>query len=150
MMIDNQMVLSDAQALTATAVSTNKHDTGLTIQQMSGETIGVGFFVDVAADFTTGDETYTFAICSDADAALGSPTVHESRALLAAYLTAGAKFFMAYDPSTQPVNAAAMERYLGVRYTLAGTSPTLTITAVLMNAKDFESWRAYPNNISIS
>jgi hypothetical protein len=150
MMLDNQQVLSDAQALTATAVSTNKYDTGLTIQQLAGADMGVGFFVDVAADFTTGDETYTFAICSDADSALGSPTVHESRALLAAYLIAGAKFFMSFDPSTQPVAAAATERYLGVRYTLAGTSPSVTITAVLMKRSDFEVWRAYPNNISIS
>lgn len=145
MLLDNQQVLSDAQALTATAVSTHKYDTGLSSNQLGvGTPMGIGFFVDVAADFTTGDETYVFALCSDGDPALGSPTVHESRTILASNLTAGAKFFMSVSPDF------VCERYIGVRYTLGGTTPSVTITAALMAQVSFESWKAYPNNITIS
>ena len=140
MLLDQQELLSDAQALTATAVSTNKYDTGMASSKFgAGKAIGIGFFVEVAADFTTTDETYTFALCSDGDAALGSPTVHESRAILAATLVAGYKFFMALDPN------ADCERYIGARYTLAGTTPTLTITSALMTYEAFTAWKAYPN-----
>lgn len=140
MLLDQQELLSDAQALTATAVSTNKYDTGMASSKFgAGKAIGIGFFVEVAADFTTGDETYTFALCSDGDAALGSPTVHESRAILAATLVAGYKFFLALDPN------ADAERYIGARYTLAGTTPTLTVTAALMTYEAFATWKAYPN-----
>lgn len=145
MMIDNQQVLSDAQALTATAVSTNKYDTGLTSSKLgAGKTLGIGFFVDVAADTADGDETYAFAVVSDADAALGSPTTHESRSIARATLVAGYKFFIAIPPE------ADVERYVGANYTLDGTTPTITVTSVLMSAAEFEQWKAYPNGYSVS
>jgi len=141
MLLDQQQLLSDAQALTATAVSPNKYDTGMSSSKFgAGKAIGIGFFVEVAADFTSANETYTFALCSDGDAALGSPTTHESRAILATTLTAGYKFFFALDPY------AGCARYIGANYTLAGTTPTLTISAALMTFEDFATWKAYPNN----
>lgn len=140
MLLDNSEVLSDAQALTATAVSTHKYDTGMVSSKFgAGKAIGIGIFVLVAADFTTTDETYTFALCSDADAALGSPTVHESRAILASALTAGSKHFLLLDPN------ADVERHVGLRATLAGTSPSVTIDAALMTFEAFATWKAYPN-----
>lgn len=140
MLLDRQEQLSNAQALTATAVSTDKFDTGMVTSKFgSGQAVGIGFFVSVAADFTTTDETYTFAVVSDADQALGSPTVHESRAILAATLIAGYKFFMLIGPNQD------VERYIGARYTLAGTSPSVTVSAHLMTFDQFTSWKAYPN-----
>lgn len=143
MLLDNEEVLSDAQALTATAVSTNKYDTGAdptTKKFGAGKPKGIGFFVDVAADATTGDETYQFGVVSDADSALGSPTVHESRAIARATLVAGFKFFIALPPE------ADVERYIGAQYTLGGTTPTITVTSALMTAEAFAQWKAYPNN----
>lgn len=141
MLLDNEEVLSDAQALTATAVSTNKYDTGETSSKFgSGRPKGIGFFVDVAADTASGDETYTFAVCSDADSALGSPTTHESRAIARATLVAGYKFFIAIPPE------ADVERYIGANFTLGGTTPSITVTAALMDYEAFTQWKAYPNN----
>lgn len=141
MLLDRQELLSNAQAFAATGVSTDKYDTGMVSSKFgAGKAIGIGIFVSVAADFTTTDETYTFALCSDADSALGSPTVHESRAILAAALTAGSKHFIALDPTHD------VERYIGLRATLAGTTPSVTITAALMTFEQFASWKAYPNN----
>lgn len=140
MLLDQQEILSDAQPFAATGVSTNKYDTGMVSSKFgAGKAIGIGIFVEVAADFTTTDETYTFALCSDADSALGSPTVHESRAILASALTAGAKHFLLLDPN------ADVERFVGLRATLAGTSPSVTITAALMTFEQFGTWKAYPN-----
>lgn len=145
MMLDNQLVLSDQQALTATAVSTNKFDTGLASSKFgAGRPMGIAFFVDVAADVASGDETYAFAVVSDTDAALGSPTTHESRAIDKATLVAGYKFFIAIPPE------ADVERYVGVSYTLGGTTPTITVTAAIMAAEEFEVWKGYPNGYTIS
>ncbi len=146
MMLDLQQVLMDAVAVTTatTTVSTNKYDTGLTASKVSaGKSIGVGFFIDVAADGTTTDETYRFELCSDDDPALGSPRIHLLRTIGYAELTAGYKFFMAYDPG-----ALDQLRYLGVQLVTGGTSPLITLTAVLMAHEDFESWKAYPNGYS--
>jgi hypothetical protein len=148
MLIDNQQVLMDALAISTatTTVSTHKYDTGLTASKVgTGECEGIAFFVDVAADFTTTDETYRFELVSDGDPALGSPRIHLLRTVPASELVAGYKFFMRYDPG-----ALDQERYLGCQIVTGGTTPSITITAVLMNAADLEAWRAYPNNISIS
>ena len=142
MLLDRQEMLDINRALAAaaTTVSTDKYDTGMVSSKFgAGKAIGIGIFVSVAADFTTTDETYTFALCSDADSALGSPTVHESRPILAAALTAGSKHFLALDPSHD------VERYVGLRHILAGTSPSITFSSALMTFEQFATWKAYPN-----
>lgn len=148
MMLDHQQVLMDAVAIATatTTVSTNKYDTGLVASKVSaGKLMGIAHYIDVGADITTGDETYRFELCSDADAALGSPRIHLLRTIPAAELVAGYKFFMAYDPG-----ALDQERYLGNQVVTGGTSPLITLTTALMSAEEFESWKAYPNNIAIS
>lgn len=141
MLLDQQEILSSAQAFAATGVSTNKYDTGMVSSKFgAGCAIGIGIFVLLAADFTTTDETYTFALVSDADPALGSPTVHDSRAIPASALVAGSKHFIALDPNEN------VERYIGLRGTLGGTTPSVTITAALMTFQAFTTWKAYPNN----
>lgn len=128
MFMDALLLVSDAQAVTATAVSTSSIDTSLTSVQRqvgTGEPIGFGLTVDVAADHTTGNETYQVDIVSDGDPALGSPTVIASYVLLFSQLTAGAKFFFPL-----PMGFPA-ERYIGLQYTVGGTTPTVTVTAAL-------------------
>lgn len=145
MIIDNQTVLSDAQALTATAVSTNTYDTSLTNSLIGdGESLGIGFYVDVAADTASANETYAFAVISSAAANLGTPTTHESRTIAGSALTAGSKHFISLPPGQ------TFLRYIGANYTLGGTTPSVTVTAMIMSEADFISWKAYPNNISIS
>ena len=69
MYIDNLLKLSDAQALTATAVATNVVDLGVARSVGNGEPMAVVFSVGVAADQTTGDEDYTFDIKYSSNAA---------------------------------------------------------------------------------
>ena len=61
-MMDAQTLLSDAQALTATAVSTNSYDKGAAGNDIAnGQPLGIEITVDVAADFTSANETYVFS-----------------------------------------------------------------------------------------
>jgi len=137
MFIDKLLLLSDAQAVAATGVSGNTVDllaANTTIGD--GEAVGVGFTVDVAA---VGTGTYTFDLISDDVSSLASPTVLASRTILAADLTAGSAHFIGFPPGTP------LERYIGMRYTLGGTSPGLTVTAWVTPSEMFsKAARAYP------
>lgn len=122
MITDFQCVLSNAQALTATANSTNVYDTGSIYDSGRGiETMGLLVTVDVAADFTTGDETYNFTVTTDNDESFGSATTLVSKAVAAADLTAGSRVII-------PVGVG-IEQYVRATYTLAGTSPSITVTS---------------------
>lgn len=126
MFLDALLLVSNSQAVTASAVSTNTIDFGATTVRRrigTGEPMGFGLAVIVAADFTTGNETYQFDIVQDEDAALGSPVVIASFIRTAAQLTAGSLHFFPL-----PVNHPT-ERYLGLQYTTGGTTPTMTVTA---------------------
>jgi len=130
MYVDALGRVSNAQALTATAASTDSVDTtgGLISTPPAigtGEPLGFALAVDVAADFTTMNETYQVNVVSSANADLSSPTILSERILTAAQLTAGALFFFEL-----PIGTPA-ERYIGLQYVLAGTTPTVTVTAWL-------------------
>lgn len=132
MYMDALLLVSDAQAVSATGFSTNTIDLGATPPSIgTGEPVGFGLSVDTAADFTTGDETYTVEVVESDNANLSSPTVIESRAILASALAQGALHFIEV-PQGKPA-----KRYLGLRYTLAGTTPSFTVTAWLTSRRLF-------------
>lgn len=136
MYIDKDLLLSNAQAVTADAVGTNVIDLSVARSIGSGEPMSVFFQVDVAADQTTGDEDYTFDVEFASDAAQttarkligrrifesGTPTAPAQDADL---LVAG----FIFEAPLPAVSASEDERYLGIRYDVAGTTPTITCTA---------------------
>lgn len=138
MLVDAQNLFSDAQAVTTDAVGTNVIDLNVDRSLGNGEPMCVVFCVDVAADQTTGDEDYTFDVEYATDAAQttgrqlvgrrvfesGTPTAPAQNADL---LVAGFKFAVVIPPTA----LSESERYLGIRYDTAGTSPTITCTAFL-------------------
>lgn len=135
MILDQLGLLSDAQSLSATALSTNTVDLGNVTPKRqigTGETIGVVITVDVAADFTTGDETYDFQLVQSAAEALTSPTVLArltfiaSGTMISSLLVQGYRMFLPL-PHGMPI-----QRYLGMNYVLGGTTPTITVTACLV------------------
>jgi len=139
MILDSQLQLADAQALTATAVGENVIDLGVDRSIGNGEPMGLLVTVDVAADQGTGDEDYTFDLEYASDAAqttarqLMGRRVFESGAPGAPaqdadLLVAGFQFVIPIPPT----KLSESERYLGMRSTLAGTTPTITITADVM------------------
>lgn len=128
MFVDALMLLSDAQAVTADAYSTNTIDFGNVTPKRkvgTGEPLVVVVTVDVAADFTTGDETYSFLLVQSANADLSSHETILTVTRTAAQLAAGTVFEI-------PVPAGFPTlRYFGLRYDTGGTSPSVTVTAFL-------------------
>lgn len=148
MIIDAQMLLSDAQALTATAVSTNTFDAVIAGNNLStGEKLGVCITVDVAADNTTGNETYQFQVIQSAAADLSSPDVLVETTT--AYLTA-AKLLKGYRLVLPIPPELVTKRYLGLQYTLGGTTPLLTVTAEIVPMSFMQAEHVYPKNFTIS
>jgi len=144
MFLDAQCLLSDAQAVTTDAVSTNAYDTGAAGNDITeGEPLGVVITVDVAADFTTGDETYTFEVIQDDDAALGSPLILVSKAILASDLTLGSRHVIPIPPGSKTL------RYIGMNYNTAGTSPTITVTAAIGPLSMIGGGKKYADGITI-
>lgn len=153
MYVDAQQLFSDAQAVTADAVGTNVIDLSIDRSIGTGEPMAVVFVVDVAADQTTGDEDYTFDVEYASDAAQttarkligrrvfesGTPT---APAMDADLLVAGFKFVIPIPPTV----LSESERYLGIRYDVTGTTPTITCTAFLQPMSMIDvSDISYPN-----
>lgn len=147
MILDKQAEFSDAQAVTATAISTNVMDLGgdPTLQDIgAGKELYLVVLVDTAAT-AAGAATVTFSLESDSTADLAtSATTHiTTTAIGKASLTAGAVVLIQALPPDD------YERYLGVRYTVA-TGPLTAgkFDAFLTETPD--TYRAYPDNATLS
>lgn len=135
MISDAQTLVSNAQAVTATAVSTNTIDLGVARDLGASD---LKFVVTVDESFATATSV-AIEVISSAAADLGSPTVLSSTgALLIAQLVAGRRPIIIDVPrhvlTAQPVG----QRYLGLRYTVAGSNATAgKVTASLvLDAQD--------------
>lgn len=157
--IDAQNLFSDSQAVTTSAVGTNVIDLSVDRSIGNGEPMAVVFNVEVAADQTTGDEDYTFDVEYASDAAqttgrqLIGRRVFESGtpgapAQDADLLVAGFQFVIVVPPT----ELSESERYIGIRYTTAGTSPTITCSANLkpLSMVDKLIDGGYPDGFTIS
>ena len=145
MYTDAQNLFASAQALTATADSTNVIDLGLDRNVGQGEPLAVVIVTDVAADFTTTDEDYTVQIETDSVEAMSSARIIQSRNFVtanAAELAAGTKIVMALGHDN--------ERYIQLSFVLAGTTPTWTYTAFLVPMSMIQADEKYPIGYTIS
>jgi hypothetical protein len=157
MWIDAQLQFSDGQAVTASAVGTNVIDLGADRSIGNGEPMAVVFTVDVAADQTSGDEDYTFQVEYASNAAQttgrqligernyesGTPTAPAQDADL---LVPGYRVVIPVPPTT----LAESEQFLGVRYVTAGTTPTITCTAMLMPMSMIDATNDYADGYNIT
>jgi hypothetical protein len=158
MYVDAQLQFSDAQAVTADAVGTNVIDLTVDRSIGNGEPMAVVFVVDVAADQTTGDEDYTFDVEYASNAAQttgrqligrrvfesGTPTAPAQDADL---LVAGFTFAIPIPPT----RLSESERYLGIRYDVTGTTPTITVTSFLSPMSAIQiGTNTYANNYSVA
>lgn len=124
MILSNQLLLSDDQAITATAVSTNVIDLGVAgtpfdgqaaLIQDQGKGYPIPILIQVTSDFNN-LTSLTIAIETGSTDSLGTVVISES--VLLADLVAG-KY-----TNTIVLPTGVDERYLGVRYTVVGTDPT--------------------------
>lgn len=118
MMTDALLQLSDAQAVTASAVSTNTIDLGVARDIGQGTMLFAVITVDETAT-SAGATTVDFQVITSAAAALSSPTiVTEIPAIPKADLTAGRKPIVIQIASAALLAQPVGQRYLGVQYTV--------------------------------
>jgi hypothetical protein len=147
MITDSLMMLSDAQAFTADAVTTNTIDLGNVTPKRgigTGEPMAIVITVDVAADHTTGDETYEFQFIQSANADLSSPDILCLRTILYSDLTAGSIHVIPVPPGS------ITKRYIGVNYNGGGTTPTITATIFLQPMSMIQQNKDYAKGYTIS
>lgn len=145
MYIDKFAELSDNQAVTATAISTNVMDLNPAFKLNSGVDIGTGqdVYLVVQADAAAtaaGAATVVLTLESSAAAGLTSSTVHYTSATWALTdLTAGKTLVAIKLPS------GTYLRYLGVRYTVS-TGPLTAGSFSAFLTTDIQAYRAYAKN----
>lgn len=137
MITDKLLRVSEDQALTTTAVSTDTIDLSIARDIGEGEALYMNFAVTTAL---TGGTSVKFEVISSAAANLGSPTViGSSDAIVTADLVAGKNVAVRINPQL----ASTGQRYLGARYTISGTYSAGKVTAdVVMNIQDGRSFYA--------
>lgn len=132
MILSNQQLFSDAQAVTSTAISENVIDLGLPgtpyraqgpLRQDIGKGTKVPVLIQVVEDFA-GATSVTIAIeCAENANLTGDKNVVHSEQIAVADLVAGKQTFVQVLPT------GLDKRYLGLRYTVAGTATAGAITA---------------------
>ena len=123
MITDSLLRVSEDQALTTTAVSTNTVDLSVARDMGEGTTLYMNFAITEALANGT---SVTFEVITSASANLGSPTViGSSAAIVTASLTLGKNIVVTLNPDI----AGKGQRYLGARYTIAGTFNAGKVTA---------------------
>jgi hypothetical protein len=145
MILDAQALFSDAQAITASAVSTNSIDLGLAsgYDLGSGENLFIHLNVDVAFTDSGSDSTVAVTLVTDDNASLSSPTAVQTLGTFAALSAVGATIKARIQPGL------SLERYVGLNYTVSGGNLTTgSITAALV--KDVDTSKAYADAITIS
>jgi hypothetical protein len=142
MILDSLLKFSDAQALTATAVSTNVVPLSLDRDIGIGEPMGVVITVGVAADFANLDETYQFQLQTDDNDSFSSATVIGDVTVIAANLTAGDKVVIPIGHSN--------EAFLRLNYVLGGTTPSVTVDALLQPLSMIDGSATYASGYSIT
>lgn len=123
MITDKLLRVSEDQAVTTTAVSTNTIDLSVARDIGEGKELFMNFAVTTAF---AGGTSVKFEVISSANANLSSPTViGSSDAVVTADLVAGKNVAVAINPQI----ASNGQRYLGARYTVSGTYTAGKVTA---------------------
>lgn len=145
MFVDKLTLLWDAAALTSDAASTNTIDLGAAGNDVSvGEPLALVIQVDVAADYTTGNETYEFQVIQSANADLSSPNILCLIQPAYSLLTAGAIVVVPIPPGS------ITKRYLGAYWNGGGTTPTITVTAWITAMSMIQRDAFYADAVTIS
>lgn len=114
MILDERLVFSDEQELTASAASTNYVDLGAAGDAVNELYLNIN--VDQASDSADDGETVTAKLQSDDNASFSSPR-DETAAVTVAQVAAGTTIWKGRLPQ-------GLQRYLRMYYTVGGTALT--------------------------
>jgi hypothetical protein len=142
MITDKLLRVSEDQALTTTAVSTDTIDLSVARDIGEGQDLFMNFAVTTAL---AGGTSVKFEVITSAAANLGSPTVIGSTdAIVTASLVAGYNTAVRINPQI----ASLGQRYLGARYTISGTYTSGKVTAdVVTDIQDGRKF--YPSGVTV-
>jgi hypothetical protein len=147
MFLDALLLVSDAQAFVAAAVSGSSINLGASVPKReigTGEPIGFAFAVDVAASCTT---VKLEVIMATDDVLTAGIIVLAEETRLAADLAAGRLLFLAIPPDAP---AAGFLQYLGIRATPVGGAATVTLTSWLTSRALFSvAVKAYAKGYAV-
>lgn len=149
--LDSLLRVSAAQAVTATAVSTNTIDLSLARDIGAGEDLSFFISVDVAAT-AVGAATVDFQVITSAAAALTSPTIIGSSSPIGkAELTLNRKPIEIKIPRATLLAQPLGQRYLGLQFTVA-TGPLTAGTFTVDVGVDFSDGgtKAYASGFSVT
>ena len=126
---------AETSTATETAVSLNELDTAWwhTGNDVPGGVVEVNIHV-TAADITTADETYTFDLVVDDTSGLSdTPRVISSLPFAAGRLVPGTyrMYFAADQIKALDPDTSGTDKWLAIRATLGGTSPSVTYGAYI-------------------
>lgn len=136
MITDSRLLFTASQALAATAALTDYIDLGVDRDIGPGQPLYWVVHVLAAPDATTGDETYTFNLQTDDNAAFSSPNTVAT--LTVPRTAAAGAIFVGVVPPVVGSN----ERYLRVNAVLAGTTPSVTVQSYLTSEAP-TAWQAH-------
>lgn len=153
MIHDTQLLFSDAQALTATAVSTNVVDLGIARDIGTGDPLYLVVILDVA--LTDAGSDSTIAVTLQGGATAGATTASQVLFTIPAVATAGSIFVSRLSPAglsaaralttTNPLSY----RFIQLTYTVAnGNLTTGTVTAFVTT--NIEQLPTYATGITIA
>lgn len=145
MLIDTQLLMSDAQAVTSTGdtASTNIIDLG------ASRDVGPGSELDVIVTVnegvaSAGAATVTFKVQTDDNSGFSSPTD---------LMVTGAIGKASLPQGAMPVRIKlppGVERYLRVVYTVGAAALTAGKFTAFLTSEQVDSWRVYPNNYDVA
>lgn len=146
MLYDKQNEFSNAQAITATAASTNYIDAATTRNLGVGEQLFVCMLITTAFTDSSSDSTVTPSLEVDDNTSFSSPATIATYPVFAALTAINMLRFFHLDPITP---TGSYERYMQLRYTVAnGNLTTGSITAFIV--KDIAAFRAYAVGYTVS
>jgi hypothetical protein len=149
MFMDQDLVFSDAQAVTAAAASTNYYDTGPLFTGNTGRDLGAGermwfaISVDVAMTDGSSNSTLTVDLQTDDNTSFTSASTVATLLTVPAVSAAGSIWFVPVPRQT----TVDYERYIRIYFTpnngdLSAGSFTVAIV------KDVDKWKSYKSAVS--
>jgi hypothetical protein len=144
MYVDAQLLFSDAQAVTASAASTNYLDLGSVRDIGTGEPLYLVSIVDIAMTDSGSDSTITVSLQGDSTTTF-TPDGSENMFVFAAASAAGTIKIARLNPDSAPLQY----RYVQAYYTAAnGNLSTGSFTTFI--TKDIQKYTSYADAITIS